>query len=206
MCVFSLTCLPLAPPSQQKEKKVTMRSEEGHSIVLNCNPPQSSMQPIIHWMDWSECLSISFQYILPVSSINRWDVSACFCCWLLSHHRFFQKIILSFILCRCVQCVYTVQCAFTYYFMYFPAFFSFLHFFVKSVLFLTEERLLYPILYVTVPVFIFFVFSLYCHIGPKYTILPQYLCFFNLENGGFLFRKKKVRKRNVACMLFFFFF
>ncbi|TNN56957.1 Neural cell adhesion molecule L1 [Liparis tanakae] len=39
-------------PTQQKEKKVHMKSEEGHSIVLKCNPPQSSMEPIIHWMDW----------------------------------------------------------------------------------------------------------------------------------------------------------
>ncbi|XP_077452823.1 neural cell adhesion molecule L1.2 isoform X1 [Stigmatopora argus] len=41
-----------APPTQQKEKKVHVRSEEGSSIVLKCNPPESSMEPIIHWMDW----------------------------------------------------------------------------------------------------------------------------------------------------------
>ncbi|XP_028266111.1 neural cell adhesion molecule L1.2 isoform X2 [Parambassis ranga] len=41
-----------APPSQQKERKVNVKSEEGSSIVLKCNPPQSSMEPIIHWMDW----------------------------------------------------------------------------------------------------------------------------------------------------------
>uniref|UniRef100_UPI0037E8347E neural cell adhesion molecule L1.2 isoform X2 n=1 Tax=Semicossyphus pulcher TaxID=241346 RepID=UPI0037E8347E len=41
-----------APPSQQKEKKINVKSEEGSSIVLKCNPPQSSMEPIIHWMDW----------------------------------------------------------------------------------------------------------------------------------------------------------
>lgn len=40
------------PPSQQKEKKMSVKAEEGNSIVLNCNPPQSSMEPIIHWMDW----------------------------------------------------------------------------------------------------------------------------------------------------------
>ncbi|XP_071332274.1 neural cell adhesion molecule L1.2 isoform X2 [Trachinotus anak] len=40
------------PPTQQKEKKVTVKSEKGSSIVLKCNPPQSSMEPIIHWMDW----------------------------------------------------------------------------------------------------------------------------------------------------------
>ncbi|TNM87116.1 hypothetical protein fugu_007346 [Takifugu bimaculatus] len=40
-----------APPVQQKEKKVTEKGEVGHSIALSCNPPQSSMQPIIHWMD-----------------------------------------------------------------------------------------------------------------------------------------------------------
>nr|XP_019944373.1 PREDICTED: neural cell adhesion molecule L1 [Paralichthys olivaceus] len=40
------------PPTLQKEKKVTVKSEQGSSIVLKCNPPQSSMEPIIHWMDW----------------------------------------------------------------------------------------------------------------------------------------------------------
>ncbi|XP_022597250.1 neural cell adhesion molecule L1-like isoform X2 [Seriola dumerili] len=40
------------PPTQQKEKKVNVKSEKGSSIVLKCNPPQSSMEPIIHWMDW----------------------------------------------------------------------------------------------------------------------------------------------------------
>lgn len=64
-CVCFLTCLPLAPPSQQKEKKVNVRSEEGNSIVLKCNPPQSSMEPIIHWMDWSEY--ITFPSLLPLS-------------------------------------------------------------------------------------------------------------------------------------------
>uniref|UniRef100_A0A665X5Y5 Neural cell adhesion molecule L1-like n=1 Tax=Echeneis naucrates TaxID=173247 RepID=A0A665X5Y5_ECHNA len=34
------------------EKKVSVKSEAGSSIVLKCNPPQSSMEPIIHWMDW----------------------------------------------------------------------------------------------------------------------------------------------------------
>uniref|UniRef100_A0A7N9ANL8 L1 cell adhesion molecule, paralog a n=1 Tax=Mastacembelus armatus TaxID=205130 RepID=A0A7N9ANL8_9TELE len=33
------------------ERKVHMKSEQGNSIVLKCNPPQSSMKPIIHWMD-----------------------------------------------------------------------------------------------------------------------------------------------------------
>lgn len=41
-----------APPIQQKEKKVNVKAEQGNSIVLKCNPPQSSMEPIIHWMDW----------------------------------------------------------------------------------------------------------------------------------------------------------
>uniref|UniRef100_A0A8C4NUT8 L1 cell adhesion molecule, paralog a n=1 Tax=Dicentrarchus labrax TaxID=13489 RepID=A0A8C4NUT8_DICLA len=35
-----------------KEKKVSLKAEEGNSMVLKCNPPQSSMEPIIHWMDW----------------------------------------------------------------------------------------------------------------------------------------------------------
>ncbi|XP_061684943.1 neural cell adhesion molecule L1.2 [Syngnathoides biaculeatus] len=47
------TLITDAPPSQQKEKKVHVKSEEGSSIVLKCNPPQSSMEPIIHWMDWT---------------------------------------------------------------------------------------------------------------------------------------------------------
>uniref|UniRef100_A0A672Z040 Neural cell adhesion molecule L1 n=1 Tax=Sphaeramia orbicularis TaxID=375764 RepID=A0A672Z040_9TELE len=41
----------LIPPIQQKEKRVYVKAEEGSSIVLKCNPPQSSMEPIIHWMD-----------------------------------------------------------------------------------------------------------------------------------------------------------
>lgn len=52
-----LVSLPPALPTQQKEKKVNLKAEEGHSMILNCNPPQSSMQPIIHWMDWSEYIS-----------------------------------------------------------------------------------------------------------------------------------------------------
>lgn len=28
-------------------------------MILNCNPPQSSMQPIIHWMDWSKYITPS---------------------------------------------------------------------------------------------------------------------------------------------------
>lgn len=58
---FFLTCVHLflvylcaVPPSQQKEKKVTVKAEEGNSIVLKCNPPQSSMEPVIHWMDERE--------------------------------------------------------------------------------------------------------------------------------------------------------
>uniref|UniRef100_A0A1A8BJR0 Neural cell adhesion molecule L1 n=1 Tax=Nothobranchius kadleci TaxID=1051664 RepID=A0A1A8BJR0_NOTKA len=39
------------PPSQQKEKTITHRAEQGNSFVLQCDPPQSSMEPIIHWMD-----------------------------------------------------------------------------------------------------------------------------------------------------------
>lgn len=41
-----------APPAQQKEKKVSIKAEEGSSVTLQCNPPQSAMEPIIHWMDW----------------------------------------------------------------------------------------------------------------------------------------------------------
>ncbi|KAM3872035.1 neural cell adhesion molecule L1.2 [Diretmus argenteus] len=40
------------PPSLQKEEKVKKKADEGGSVVLKCNPPPSSMEPIIHWMDW----------------------------------------------------------------------------------------------------------------------------------------------------------
>ncbi|XP_067384455.1 neural cell adhesion molecule L1.2 isoform X2 [Channa argus] len=46
--ILTIDVLPL----QQKEKKVNVKSEQGSSIVLKCNPPESSMEPIIHWMDW----------------------------------------------------------------------------------------------------------------------------------------------------------
>ncbi|XP_008316357.1 neural cell adhesion molecule L1.2 isoform X2 [Cynoglossus semilaevis] len=39
-------------PTLQKEKKVIVKSDKGSSLVLKCNPPQSSLEPIIHWMDW----------------------------------------------------------------------------------------------------------------------------------------------------------
>ena len=61
---FFHACLPLVPPTLQKEKKVNVKSEQGSSIVLKCNPPQSSMEPIIHWMDWSEY--ITFPSLLPL--------------------------------------------------------------------------------------------------------------------------------------------
>ncbi|KAJ8358884.1 hypothetical protein SKAU_G00154090 [Synaphobranchus kaupii] len=38
-------------PILPKEKKVQMKVEEGHSAVLNCNPPFSTVPPHIHWMD-----------------------------------------------------------------------------------------------------------------------------------------------------------
>ena len=48
-----------ALPSLQKEKKVKKKAEEGESVVLKCNPPPSSMEPIIHWMDLSESLLLT---------------------------------------------------------------------------------------------------------------------------------------------------
>lgn len=39
------------PPALQKEKKVKKKVEEGESVVLKCNPPLSSLEPVIHWMD-----------------------------------------------------------------------------------------------------------------------------------------------------------
>ncbi|KAK9954145.1 hypothetical protein ABG768_016241 [Culter alburnus] len=38
-------------PTLQKEKKVIKKVEEGESVVLPCNPPNSTMAPVIHWMD-----------------------------------------------------------------------------------------------------------------------------------------------------------
>lgn len=67
---FPLSCFPLVPPTQQKEKKVDTRVEEGNSTTLKCNPPQSSMEPIIHWMDLSE-------YITRVPPCF---LSPCLCC------------------------------------------------------------------------------------------------------------------------------
>ncbi|XP_071380962.1 neural cell adhesion molecule L1.2 [Centroberyx affinis] len=40
------------PPSLQKEQPVKKKAAEGESMNLKCNPPPSSMEPIIHWMDW----------------------------------------------------------------------------------------------------------------------------------------------------------
>ncbi|CAL8259399.1 unnamed protein product [Gadus morhua 'NCC'] len=39
-------------PTLLKEKKVKKKADEGDSVILKCNPPASSMEPIIHWMDW----------------------------------------------------------------------------------------------------------------------------------------------------------
>ncbi|KAM6977291.1 neural cell adhesion molecule L1.2 [Aplochiton taeniatus] len=39
------------PPALQKEKKAKKKVEEGESVVLECNPPASSVEPVIHWMD-----------------------------------------------------------------------------------------------------------------------------------------------------------
>ncbi|XP_035378184.1 neural cell adhesion molecule L1.2 isoform X1 [Electrophorus electricus] len=38
-------------PAIQKEKKEKKMVEEGSPVVLHCNPPQSSVTPVIHWMD-----------------------------------------------------------------------------------------------------------------------------------------------------------
>ncbi|XP_067302078.1 neural cell adhesion molecule L1.2 isoform X2 [Pseudorasbora parva] len=38
-------------PTLQKEKKVSMKVTEGESVVLPCNPPNSTVAPVIHWMD-----------------------------------------------------------------------------------------------------------------------------------------------------------
>uniref|UniRef100_A0A671TAB3 Neural cell adhesion molecule L1 n=1 Tax=Sinocyclocheilus anshuiensis TaxID=1608454 RepID=A0A671TAB3_9TELE len=40
-------------PTLQKEKKVSKKVEEGESVVLPCNPPNSTVAPVIHWMDKS---------------------------------------------------------------------------------------------------------------------------------------------------------
>lgn len=54
-----LVYLHSVPPTQQKEKKVTVKSNAGSSIVLKCNPPESSVEPIIHWMDRSEFITFT---------------------------------------------------------------------------------------------------------------------------------------------------
>ncbi|RXN11752.1 neural cell adhesion molecule L1-like isoform X1 [Labeo rohita] len=38
-------------PTLQKERKITKKVEEGESVVLPCNPPNSTVAPVIHWMD-----------------------------------------------------------------------------------------------------------------------------------------------------------
>ncbi|TRY66476.1 hypothetical protein DNTS_005367 [Danionella cerebrum] len=38
-------------PTLQKEKKINKKVEEGESVVLSCNPPNSTVAPVIHWMD-----------------------------------------------------------------------------------------------------------------------------------------------------------
>uniref|UniRef100_A0AAZ3PJM4 Uncharacterized protein n=1 Tax=Oncorhynchus tshawytscha TaxID=74940 RepID=A0AAZ3PJM4_ONCTS len=38
-------------PALQKEKKVKKKVEEGESVILKCNPPFSTVPPVIHWMD-----------------------------------------------------------------------------------------------------------------------------------------------------------
>ncbi|KAM9350460.1 neural cell adhesion molecule L1.1-like [Symphorus nematophorus] len=38
-------------PVLQKQQKISRRANEGESIILSCNPPQSSTPPLIHWMD-----------------------------------------------------------------------------------------------------------------------------------------------------------
>ncbi|XP_070824418.1 neural cell adhesion molecule L1.1-like isoform X1 [Chaetodon trifascialis] len=40
-----------AQPVLLKQQKVRKRAYEGESIVLSCNPPESSTPPLIHWMD-----------------------------------------------------------------------------------------------------------------------------------------------------------
>lgn len=40
-----------AQPVLLKQQKVHKRASEGESIILSCNPPQSSTPPHIHWMD-----------------------------------------------------------------------------------------------------------------------------------------------------------
>uniref|UniRef100_A0A7N6B015 Neural cell adhesion molecule L1 n=1 Tax=Anabas testudineus TaxID=64144 RepID=A0A7N6B015_ANATE len=43
-------------PVLLKQKKINKSAYEGESIVLSCNPPQSSTPPNIHWMDKSESM------------------------------------------------------------------------------------------------------------------------------------------------------
>ena len=43
-----------AQPVLLKQQKVHKRAYEGESIILSCNPPESSTPPVIHWMDKRE--------------------------------------------------------------------------------------------------------------------------------------------------------
>lgn len=74
--------LPSAPPTQQKEQKVNKKADEGHSISLNCNPPQSSMQPIIHWMDSSEFYLCSPRCVPLIPPVNLSPIPTLFPCFL----------------------------------------------------------------------------------------------------------------------------
>ncbi|XP_039631584.1 neural cell adhesion molecule L1.2 isoform X2 [Polypterus senegalus] len=45
-----ITLIAESPPKWQKEVIVPVEEEEGESVVLPCNPPNSTAPPIIHWM------------------------------------------------------------------------------------------------------------------------------------------------------------
>lgn len=68
-----------AQPVLLKQQKVHKRAYEGESIILSCNPPQSSTPPHIHWMDKSEsvCLSVSTSPPVFSSLLSSVSVGVC---------------------------------------------------------------------------------------------------------------------------------
>lgn len=56
-----------AQPVLLKQQIVRKEFEEGDSVVLPCNPPESSTPPTIHWMDKSECFRTQSEWLRPLN-------------------------------------------------------------------------------------------------------------------------------------------
>lgn len=109
-----LFCVP-AQPVLLKQKKIPKIAYEGESIVLSCNPPQSSTPPNIHWMDQSESVFHFVQFIWQsgryfVSGSHPVCLSPCMChssweaCWSdLQHFTALQSISTQANECRTIR-------------------------------------------------------------------------------------------------------